>query len=920
MATFLEQVAEAILAEHGTSLAHVAVVLPSQRAGLHLRHALAAKAGGALWSPQLFTLSSLMERLSGMRVLPMEELLFEAYEAYRSIAGSDTRGFDEFIQWAPTTLADISEADAHMLPLQGFYRDLRSWEELEWSFNSDPLSEGQQRMVRYWAQAGLLHTALNERLLAQHAGTVGLVERRAAEKAAGPWPWERVWFVGLNAFTRTEERVLHEAHAAGIARFAWDADTYYLEDLAQEAGEHLRKAMHTFGKGEVPVSGRLRAEAPRMRVVEAATSVAQAWCASTLVAGLSMAERARTAVVLADEGLLPAVLEALPADTGPLNITMGLTLASLPAGSLVEALLRMRPMMRSPDEATPWAYRTVDLEHLLMHPYLYHGPSAGAIDQMLDAVQADRAVSVPVARLRTALEGMDPSLAGHMGMTLGLGGDGSMHAQMLGLLSWAKEAMAGDAFATEQIYQSSLVLRRIDRLMHAYGHAASPTAWAAVLPRLMRNARVGLFGEPLTGLQVMGLLEARALDHERIIILGASEGHLPASTADRSYIPYELRRAYDLPMRESADAVQAYNFLRMMQRASNAVLVHAEDGTSSGPSRYIAQLRHELFHERPGQLTDERAEVPVPLQHAAPIAVAMGERTRPLLLQRLAKGFTPSMLSNWLRCPLDFWIRTVLKVDQEEPPGARIPPDIMGSALHKVLEEGYKSWIGRALKSSELRATRTDLGRAIHDALHAAQPDVPLDRGEPMLQLAMATNAAMAFMEGEARAIDGGEQIVLVGSEKDLTASLPVPSPHLPDPVLIRGRVDRVDLRAGVLTILDLKTGRVNDDDLRLKGITLELLRKKKGHAAQLLMYAWLYMTCHPEVKAVRSGLLPLQRTSAAGGAYLHIEDDDLITREQLPQITALLQDVIASMVHPDTRFEHDTRSQHCAFCAEAGQ
>jgi hypothetical protein len=503
-------------------------------------------------------------------------------------------------------------------------------------------------------------------------------------------------------------------------------------------------------------------------------------------------------------------------------------------------------------------------------------------------------------------------------MALGLDADSSMHAQVLGLLSWAKEAMAGDAFATEQIYQASIVLRRIDRLMHAYGHATSPAAWAAVLPRLMRNARVGLFGEPLSGLQVMGLLEARALDHERIIILGASEGHLPASTADRSYIPYELRRAYELPMRESADAVQAYNFLRMMQRAERTVLVHADDGTAAGPSRYIAQLRHELFHDRPGDITDERAVIPVPVRRDAHVAVAMGDRTRPLLLQRLARGFTPSMLRTWLQCPLDFWIRNVLKVEEHDAPGPRIPPDALGNALHAALEKSYTPWLGRELNAADLRAARSEVGPSIVAGLVVEQPDLPLDRGEPMLQVSMATDAAMAFLEGEARAVDGGERIELKALEQDLSALLPSASPHLSGQVLIRGRVDRVDLRDGVHSILDLKTGRVDGNDLRLKNIALEDLRKNKGHAAQLLMYAWLYMTCHPEVKVLRSGLLPLQHTAGGGGLFLTIDEDELITREQLPQITSLLQEVVARLVDPDTRFEHEPRSTYCSLCAEA--
>ncbi|MFZ1658958.1 MAG: hypothetical protein WAT61_09070, partial [Flavobacteriales bacterium] len=190
MTSFLQQVARKLIAEHGTALGDVAVVLPSQRAGLYLRKWLAEEAGAPLWSPQVFTIGSFMEAWSGLRALPSEELVFEGYEAYRSVEGANAQPFGEFLQWAGTTLADISEADAHLVPLESYYRDLRSWEEIEWTFNDNPLSQGQQRMVRFWAMVGQLHTALNTRLVAQGAGTTGLIERTAAMRHVGegcPW-------------------------------------------------------------------------------------------------------------------------------------------------------------------------------------------------------------------------------------------------------------------------------------------------------------------------------------------------------------------------------------------------------------------------------------------------------------------------------------------------------------------------------------------------------------------------------------------------------------------------------------------------------------------------------------------------------------------------------------------------------------
>ncbi|MBS1939594.1 MAG: hypothetical protein JST38_01780, partial [Bacteroidetes bacterium] len=235
---FLQQVARALLAAHGTALGQVAVVLPSQRAGLYLRKWIAAEAGKPLWSPQVFTLASFMEELSGLRPLATEELLFEGYEAYRQAVGEQAQAFGDFLQWGGATLADISEADAHLVPLESYYRDLRNWEEIEWTFNTRPLSEGQQRMVRFWAMAGKLHAALNERLVAMGAGTTGLIERTAVARIGNrAGAWQAAWFAGLNALTPAQEAVLRHFHQKGTARFAWDADRYFVDNPDQEAGQ-----------------------------------------------------------------------------------------------------------------------------------------------------------------------------------------------------------------------------------------------------------------------------------------------------------------------------------------------------------------------------------------------------------------------------------------------------------------------------------------------------------------------------------------------------------------------------------------------------------------------------------------------------------------------------------------------------------
>lgn len=493
-----------------------------------------------------------------------------------------------------------------------------------------------------------------------------------------------------------------------------------------------------------------------------------------------------------------------------------------------------------------------------------------------------------------------------------------MRARVVALLAWAKRVMEHDAFATEQIYQAAIMLERTTALLERYGHELTGGVWVTIMTRLLRTARIGLYGEPLSGLQVMGLLEARGLDPRHVILLGVQEGKLPAPSLERSYIPFELRRAYGLPLRDNADAVQAYNFLRLIQRAEDVLLVH-DAQNASGASRHIAQLRHELFSERAERMTFAQARVPVPQREATVQGVPHDAGTLEKVKVLLEQGISPTMLRTWLRCPLDLWFRYVCGLREPDVPGARIASDVLGNALHAFLEEVHRPYLDRPLDASELNAMIPGSGDSIRKGLLHDIPAERLAGGQPLLQLGMATRAAENFLREEARAVREGMRLVPRALEAGLRAPLPVAG--LPSNIraVVKGRLDRVDERDGVVHILDLKTGRVEESSLRIREISIDALKGEKGHAAQLLVYAWLYLTAHPEVRELRAGLQPLQRTSGSAGMYLRIGDRDLITRSDLPAITDLLTQVVRTLLDPATVFAHDPESAFCAFCATAG-
>ncbi|HRQ85101.1 MAG TPA: PD-(D/E)XK nuclease family protein [Flavobacteriales bacterium] len=906
---FLRQVALALLSGYGVDLRDVAVVLPSQRAGLYLRKWIAEEAGKPLWSPQVFTLSSFMEELSGLRPLATEELLLEGYEAYRKVAGGHPQALGDYLQWASTTLADISEADAHLVPLDSYYRDLRHWEELEWTFNTEPLSKGQQRMVRFWAMVGKLHLALNGRLAEMGAGTTGLIERTAVGRiAANATAWHKVWFAGLNALTPAQEAVLQHFHQEGMAQFAWDADHYYVDDPAQEAGHYLRKAMGRFGNGVVPLARRFREGGRQLDGLRAPNAVAQAWAAAQALQRMDAHERPHTAVVLADETLLQPLLEALPRDMGPLNITMGLPVAALAVGALVDALHRLHAGHK---QGTGFLH--ADLERFLGHPLLRGPSTAAAVDTVLQTVRGTNRMWCGAEFLLKAAEasGLPPGAAAVFTAVTDV--RAQMPAVTMAALAWARQAMAHDAFATEQLFQASLVLRRIHLLLERYQHELDIKAYAALFRRLLQAARVGFYGEPLAGVQVMGMLEARALDHRQVIVLGAEEGTLPSTAAGHTFIPFELRRAHGMPLREDGDAVQAYNFMRLVQRCDKALLVWPEGGEPTGPSRFILQLEHELKDTMPIQLKDLR--LPMPRMATAGVVVHKDEAVLEALRKRLDKGLSPSAVGDWLRCPLDFYFKHVLGLHESGAVDGRIAPNVLGEALHNAVEAVYAPLVGKPLKPEELETGASAMEELVKGELAKQMDGGQLAQGQPLLQLHMAVRAAQRFLRGEAESLRDGAVITVEAQEESLVQGLPEAAARIGSPVNLKGRLDRVDRCNGTVRVLDLKSGKVKENGLKVGKLALEEFSADKRYADGLLMYAVLYLGAHPEVETIQAGLLPLQRAASSEPELLSVGGQDLITRTQLPTIEELFSQVVQRMMDPEEPFTHDPESKYCPFC-----
>lgn len=908
MRPFLQRLAEQLIHHHAHEMDRIAVVLPGKRAGLHLRKYLAQANGSALWSPEVLDMGGFTERATGMAQGGTLDLTFLLYEAHRSIRSARAEAFAEFLEWAPITLRDMSEVDAHLIDRDALYRDLREYHELEeWSFRLGELSPGQARLNAHWKSTGDLHTAFAALMNERRVGTSGHLARTCAAAAAGGTlhtPWIAVWFAGLNALDPANTAVIAALQKSGVARVAWDADPFYLDDRRQEAGRYLHRSMAALGKGEIEPRSGILGTTRHIRKVHAPHPLAQTTYVAERLAGLTPEERARTAVVLADEALLLPLLEQLPADIGPLNVTMGMPLAALPVSSLTDAYVDLLASCAA-DGSWPLAL----LLSVLGHPFLNEGQRTAQLVQALHGLQQ---AFVDQKSLVLLAKGVgSPHLEAMAVCTASAHAPApSLAERFVNLFSWAKACAPQDRSIQEQLFQMARLQKRLDHILErADLGPLDLRTYAAVRSKLLQEERIAFLGEPLRGSQVMGVLETRALDHERLIMLSVNEGVMPRTNGQQSWIPFHLRKHLGLPLPADAEAISAYHFHRAMQQATDVEWILTDGGTEHAePSRFAAQWAHEVIGRSNTTLESLSVAPFLKVRSLIPVHVAKDTAVLERLHTLCTQGLSPSALGTWCRCPLDFYFKYVLGIREVNVADGTLGSDVLGDAVHHVLQDLFTPFVGKPLLAIDIKDMPAKVPRLLTDRLAQRFTRSALEQGHFRLRREMATKAVQNYLEAEA-ARCGTTATTLLAVEEKVSALLP-------NGVLLKGRCDRVDERLGSVTVLDMKTGGTRAEDLRLAQLDRSAIGPGKRYALQLLIYSWAFLRSHPEVAEVSAGIIPLQRPTQAEGEFLNVGQSTLLTSADIPAMETLLTELVNELLDPGTPFEHDPDSAYCTCCA----
>ncbi len=876
---FLEAVAERYAGR--TSLERICFVFPNRRSGTFFKRYLGIAAGKPVFVPNVVTIDDLFSRIAGLSETEEKVRLLDIlYREYVKLQPPREDGrqetFDEFIYWGDILLGDFDDLDKYRVDVRRLLVNLRDLKALsvDYDFLTDDqkaaiatfcnsffagerpgpagreVGQSRRKFAEIWDILYPLYEAFRARLAEAGLAYAGIIYRSVADSLPATGTvlpqFDEIVFVGLNALNACEKALLDHLYKEGRADFYWDFSGPMVTDPDNLAGKFIRENVRRYPPKEPFECPACDPKDQHFEVIRVPSAVGQTRKALQILSELrqngQMQHAVETAVVLPDENLLFPMLGAVPAEIGKVNVTMGYSLSASSGTALFQLLERLQTNRRQRGGA--WSFYHRDVVDLLEHPYF------------TAAADNTEAVSVIKARIRTENLIFVPQadLAGPGGIFEKVFKPVERTGEIPNYLKEILEEMQAHQGPLERefLYYEHKAVSDLQKVGLDLD-ALEARTWYRMLAQAIALVKIPFEGEPLSGLQVMGPLETRALDFDNVIMLSVGEGIFPSRTVSASFIPYNLRVGFGLPTYELQDSIWAYYFYRSICRAQRIWLLYDSrtDGLQSGEeSRFIKQLKY--LYEVPliekvatYALSASGLETTLPRVEKTPAVLAELEQN--YLTER--KAFSASALNDYLDCPLRFYFKHVKGIKEPDEVVEDLDASLFGSIFHQVMEQLYRPFIGGELLPDTLRALRRDR-RRIDSLIDAAFTDHQIVeiRGQNLILYDLIRHFVLQTLEVDARVSQQGTPLRLIGTESETHCLLPLSGGRT---VKLKGVIDRMDSQdSAVVRVVDYKSGYVGrKDDCRdvFKLFDSSLASDRPHVAFQLYFYVLMLRRGRPD-------------------------------------------------------------------------
>ena len=906
--TFLDQIAKVIIEDYSNDLSNTVVILPNKRAKIFLIEALKNQIEKNIICPKIISIEDFIQEISAIRSIDSIELVFEFYEVYLKLTDvKSQQSFDLFANWAKMLLQDFNEIDRYLLDANHVLSYLKDIEDIKkWGIEVENKTKLLENYIDFWKLLPNYYQTLYNHLLKKGIGYQGLIYREAVNKLKSfskSVPNTKYIFAGFNALNSAEEKIVQSLLESNHAKIYWDIDQTFLNDPYHDAGLFIRrfkdKWIHYKSKPFEWVANDFLKDKKKINIIGTPKTIGQAKIVGGIIDELitndPMISLDKVAIVLGDENMLIPLLYSLPSSVGALNITMGFSSKNNPAQILIAKLFKMHSAALSRNGKN-YVFYYKDLLGILTHPLIE--PYSNTSELVKTIIQYNYTFIT-----HQKIMELNPNPSDLFLLLFGKWEEGSL--KVLGDISQLLQTIKGNLSNDNEeekitkafVFSIFKVINKLISYYSKYDHIDHIDTLHAIYKQVIDLAEVSFEGEPLNGLQIMGVLESRVLDFETVIITSLNEGKLPAGKSQNSFIPYDVKRELDLPTFKEKDAIYTYHFYHLLQRAKNVYLLYntESEGLDAGEkSRFITQLQVEYSDKH--NLMPAIYNAVIPEKANQPMVIPKSESVMARLKEIAENGFSPTTLTSYIRNPIQFYFQRILKIREVEEVEENIALNTLGTIIHETLKSMYDPFIVKFISESDILNCIKQIDAEVMKQFKLVYKEGEIKKGRNLLAFEVAKRNVYNFLKVELESILSGDAIKILALEQRYERTFEHPS--LPFPIKIGGSVDRIELRNGVLRIIDYKTGRVDKGTVTLStwtDLTKDIANEK---IIQVLAYAFMYQEMaleHPmeagiiSFKNLKSGFLPF--TFKEGKELNTIISKETID-QYLEQITFLLVEI----------------------------
>ncbi|MGE5343127.1 MAG: PD-(D/E)XK nuclease family protein [Candidatus Omnitrophota bacterium] len=917
---FLEKIASRFLESTGNRLHELAFVFPTRRAKIYfLRHLQLLKPpGDTLWAPALFSIDDFIFQLSGRTVADPLDLIFELWATYDRTVRVYTKKFEDFYPWGKMILSDFDEIDQYLIDTDTLFRTLKEYKAVD-DISREETSPIYNRYTAFWEDMGVLYREFNRRLKAKNRGYEGMLAREVAEhirEASQNLRWQKVIFCGLNQLTPAEQTIIRHLLENGKADIYWDMDTYFVDDPNQEAGHFFRKNRELACMQHPQWVDDCLSRPKDIHIVGVQSLVGQAKVLGVKLEALvsALTDPERVAVILPDESLLFPTLNSLPETIGKINITIGFPLQQTPVFSLFDSIMEMQAHALENE-----GFYHKDVQKVLHHPYIK--PFApDDVTELIDRIKAENLIYI-----KDPLIGTIPEALRHLFVRCR--DSEALLEFFTRLMDRVREFYKENkpdlvSVDYEYMYHVYALIGRLKESLHRTGLTLTVPTFRQLFSDIVKTTRIPFTGEPLEGLQIMGMLETQTLDFDHVFVLSVNEGHLPPGKTHQSFVPFDIRCAVGLPTHNDRDAISAYHFYRLLKGSDDLTFIYVTEARGiekSEKSRFIDQLTIEYAERNKNvRLRHEIIDFAFDTGGVKTFTVPK----TPDILQKLEqKPFSASSLLNYLTCSMKFYFAYVLNLQEEEM--VFESPDFrqFGTIMHETLKTLYAPFVG-----SEKRVSVQDLDRMTHtldSALTAAYVNelktTDIRTGRNRIAFEVMKKYLEHFFEKEQQR--AGFHVLML-EQKLSPVSFAFDANGVHRTVQLKGTLDRLDVTDdGIHAIIDYKTGKICSLSIDAEHLIAHLTGSeavKRKEVFQLFFYRYLLKRAAIHEGRYRLGIYSFKKLYDRL-SFVRVDGQEIIEPAAVNRMEDILNVIFTEIFDEAIPFTQTRDEKNCVLCPYQG-